>query len=70
MRVQEIAMGVGSSRPVDANNLINSIAHLQEPPLSAPTTTNGTIDLSTPIITEATEEESGTHIEVLHTDII
>lgn len=63
-----MAVGYGSSRPTDVADLRSSEALLPEIPLITPAIIYATTYVSAQVTTEATDDESGAHIEDLHMD--
>lgn len=70
LRIQEIAVGASSSRPIDIVDLSSSSATLPKPPLSASAKTIATIDASIPSPTGTTDTKSGAHSEASQTDYV
>lgn len=65
-----MAAGSGNSQPTNIVDLSSSPAALPKPTLSALATTSATANLSTPVITGVTNDESRAHTKAPHADIV
>lgn len=66
MRVREIVAGAGRSRTAEPIDLSSNTTWFLEPTLNAPVTASATSNVSTPLSTGATDNDSGVRTKAPH----